>query len=255
MPIIMEMYDNKSEKGGRPNNDEIVMMKMMVLQQWYGLSDPELERQATDRISFHNFLGFPDKIPDSSTIWAFRERLAGTGKDREIWDELQRQIDERGLKIKKGVIQDVSFITSDPGHAKADKPRGHEAKTRRSKDGTWAKKGSKSYYGYKFHIKTDIDYGLIRDLKTTTASVHDSQVDLTKPGEVSYRDKAYTFAKCRGFNAAMKRAVRDHPLKIRDKLRNKRIAKKRAPGERPFAVIKNVFKPHTHSSLPYPELA
>ena len=161
----MEMYDNKSEKGGRPNNDEIVMMKMMVLQQWYGLSDPELERQATDRISFHKFLGFPDKIPDSSTIWAFRERLSGTGKDREIWDELQRQIDERGLKIKKGVIQDVSFITSDPGHAKADKPRGHEAKTRRSKDGTWAKKGSKSYYGYKFHIKTDIDYGLIRDLK------------------------------------------------------------------------------------------
>jgi len=143
-PIITEMYDNKSEKGGRPNNDEIVMMKMMVLQQWYGLSDPELEGQATDRISFHKFLGFPDKIPDSSTIWAFRERLAGTGKYREIWDELQRQIDVMGLKIKKGVIQDASFMTSDSGHAKADKPRGPEAKTRRSKDGTWAKKGSKS---------------------------------------------------------------------------------------------------------------
>ncbi|MBU4547512.1 MAG: hypothetical protein KKA38_07280 [Euryarchaeota archaeon] len=79
-------------------------------------------------------------------------------------------------------------------------------------------------------------------METTTASVQDSQVDLTKPGEVSYRDKAYSFAKCRGFNAAMKRAVRDHPLKIRNKLRNKWIAKKRVPGERPFAVIKNVFK-------------
>ena len=28
------------------------------------------------------------------------------------------------------------------------------------------------------------------------------------------------------------------PLDIRDKLRNKRINRKRAPGERPFAVIK-----------------
>ena len=40
----------------------------------------------------------------------------------------------------------------------------------------------------------------------------------------------------------MKRSVRGHPLSIRDKLRNKRIGRKRAPGERPYAVIKNVFK-------------
>ena len=40
----------------------------------------------------------------------------------------------------------------------------------------------------------------------------------------------------------MKRSVRGHPVNIRDKLRNKRISKKRAPGERHYAVIKNVFK-------------
>jgi len=37
------------------------------------------------------------------------------------------------------------------------------------------------------------------------------------------------------------RARRGHPLGIRDKLRNRRINRKRAPGERPFAVIKRVF--------------
>jgi IS5 family transposase len=31
-PIIREMYDNRTERGGRPNNDEIVMVKMLVLQ-------------------------------------------------------------------------------------------------------------------------------------------------------------------------------------------------------------------------------
>ncbi len=94
-----------------------------------------------------------------------------------------------GLKVKQGVVQDATFITSDPGHAKADTPRGNEAKTRRSKDGMWVKKGSKSFFGYKLHSKPDMDYGLIRDLETTTASVHDSQVDLSKEGEVVYRDK------------------------------------------------------------------
>ena len=33
------------------------------------------------------------------------------------------------LKMKKGIMQDASFITSDPGHAKSDTPRGEEAKT------------------------------------------------------------------------------------------------------------------------------
>ena len=110
-PIIREMYDNHTEQGGRPNNDEIVMMKMLVLQSWYGLSDPELEKQAIDRISFRKFLGFPERIPDRCTVWAFRERLIDTGKDERIWEELQRQIDNKGLKVKEGIIQDATFRT------------------------------------------------------------------------------------------------------------------------------------------------
>jgi IS5 family transposase len=240
-PIIREMYDNHTEQGGRPNNDEIVMMKMLVLQSWYGLSDPELERQAIDRISFRKFLGFPERIPDRCTVWAFRERLIDTGKDERIWEELQQQIDNKRFKVKEGVIQDATFITADPGHKKVEEPRGPTAKTRRNKDGEWTKKNGKSYYGYKLHSKMDIDYQLIREIETTPASVHDSQVDLTKPGEVSYRDRGYFGALCKGYNATMKRATRGHPLNIREKMRNKRITHKRAPGERPYAVIKNIF--------------
>lgn len=241
-PIIGDMYKNNTEKGGRPNIDEVVMFKLLVLQEWHGLSDPELERQVTDRISFRKFIGFPKSVPDFSTVWLFRERLAMTGKDRELWKELQRQLEEKDLKVKKGVIQDATFITADPGHAKADEPRGGEAKTRRSKDGTWMKKASKSYFGFKLHMKTDTDFGLIREIETTTASVHDSQIDLSKPGEVNYRDRGYQGAPSKGYNATMKRGARGHPIGIRDKLRNKRISRIRSPGERPFAVIRTVFK-------------
>ena len=240
-PIIQDLYDNKTPKGGRPNVDPVVMVKLLVLQQWYGLSDPELERQVNDRLSFRRFLGFPDVIPDSTTVWLFRERLAETGRDRAVWEELQRQLDMKGLKVKNGVVQDASFITADPGHAPADKPRGEEARTRRSRDGTWAKKGGKSSYGYKLHTKSDVDRGLIRDLETTPANVHDSRVDLSEEGEVVYRDKGYFGVKSRGYSATMRRGVRGHPLGIRDRLRNRRINRRRAPGERPFAVIKRVF--------------
>jgi IS5 family transposase len=240
-PIVGAMYDNKSERGGRPNIDEVVMVKLLVLQQWHGLSDPELEKQVADRISFRKFLGFPETIPDYTTVWNFRERLGRTSKDRAIWRELQRQLDSLGLKVKQGVVQDATFITADPGHAKAGTPRDNDAKTRRSKDGSWTKKGKKAYFGYKLHSKVDTDLGLIRELETTPASVHDSQVDLSKEGEIVYRDRGYQGAKPKGYSATMRRGARDHPLGIFEKLRNRRISKKRAPSERYYAVIKRVF--------------
>ena len=67
-PILQPMYHNKTPRGGRPNMDPVLMVKLLVLQAWYGLSDPELERQVNDRISFRHFLGYPKKAPDYSTV-------------------------------------------------------------------------------------------------------------------------------------------------------------------------------------------
>ncbi|AFV23965.1 transposase [Methanolobus psychrophilus R15] len=241
-PILESMYKNRTASGGRPEADVIVMFKMLVLQQWHGLSDAELERQCIDRISFRKFLGFPEYVPDSTIVWSFRKRISDNGKEKEIWDEMQKQLNALGLKIKKGMIQDATFIHSNPGHAKADEPRGKDAKTARSKDGTWAKKGGKSHFGYKLHTIIDKEYELIRRFETTTASVHDSQVDLSEVGEVVYRDKGYFGAVAKGFAATMQRAVRGHPLGINDVLRNERISVQRVPCERVYAVAKEVFK-------------
>jgi IS5 family transposase len=237
--ILDEMYDNKSEKGGRPNCDVILMFKIMILQQWYGLSDLEVERQMADRISFMSFLGFPDPFPDSRTIWLFRERMANTGKDEVVWAELQKQLDTKGLCVKRGTIQDATFILADPGSSK--KTHDGIAKTRHSRDGTWTKKGTKSYFGYKLHQKCDIDYCLIREIETTTAKVHDSQVDLSIEGEVVVRDRGYFGVSARGDDFTMVRRTTDAPLGELDKERNRLISILRSPGERPHAVIKRVF--------------
>jgi len=237
--ILDEMYDNRGEKGGRPNCDVILMFKILILQQWYGLNDLEVERQMADRISFMSFLGFPDPFPDSRTIWLFRERMANAGKDEVVWAELQRQLDAMGLQVKHGTIQDATFIEADPGQFK--KQRGKDAKTRRSRDGTIAKKGNEFHFGYKLHQKTDIDYCLIREIETSTASLHDSQVDLSIEDEVVLRDRGYFGAKARGIDFTMKRRTTDKPLEELDKERNRLISKLRSPGERPHAVIKRVF--------------
>ena len=143
-------------------------------------------------------------------------------------------MDMKGLKVKKGVVQDASFITSDPGHAAADEPRGEEARTRRSRDGSWSVKGSKSYFGYKLHAKVDTDLGLIRGLEVTPALVHDNEIDLSLLGEVVYRDKGYQGVKPREWDASMKRASRGHPLSIWDRLWNRRIPQEKVSGGASF---------------------
>ena len=70
--VLEEMYRNKSCLGGRPNISAIVMIKLLVLQSLYSLSDPELERQVTDRLSFRKFIGFSSIIQDFTTLWKFR---------------------------------------------------------------------------------------------------------------------------------------------------------------------------------------
>jgi len=83
-------------------------------------------------------------------------------KKDDLWEELQRQIIDHGLTIKRGMKQDATFILADPGHANTDKTRGNEAKTRRSNDGTWAKKGQKSHDGFKLHTIFDKETQIIR---------------------------------------------------------------------------------------------
>ena len=128
VPLVKSVFNNDTSKGGRPNTDERVVVRCMLLQAWYGLTDPELEYQCNDRLSFRNFLGYPDRVPDFTTIWKIRDRLVSAGVDVKIWGELQRQIDGLGYKIESGVIQDASFIKADPGRKRQQKEKTAEKK-------------------------------------------------------------------------------------------------------------------------------
>ena len=132
LPIGGGLYKNNTKRGGRPNISIIIMIKLLILQQLYGLSDPQLELQVADRISFRVFLGTTEIISDYTTVWLFRKRLVESEKYNAIWNEFTNQLRSKGYGVKKGVIQDAIFITSDPSHSKKDVPRGDESKTRYS---------------------------------------------------------------------------------------------------------------------------
>ena len=108
--------------------------------------------------------------------------MSESGVDTLVWQEFQRQLDLKGLKIEQGMIQDATFVYAEPGHCNKDTPRGEQAKKRRDKDGKIMSKNGKMHYGYKLHTIMDMTHNLIRRIETTKANVHDSQVDLSEKG-------------------------------------------------------------------------
>jgi transposase, IS5 family len=237
---FIPLFPKKETTVGRPPYDKVLMTRVMFLQNWYSVSDEEIEFQLYNRLDFQQFLDFPDNIPDHTTIWHFREDFQDSNTLDKIWEELQRQIDEHGIKVGKGVVQDATFIEADPGKKNSGMSgRGREAKTSRNKDATWTKKGNKSYFGYKSHPKVDEKTKLITELAVTTAKTFDGHLDLAEEDETVYRDRCYSGSKTRAKgDATMKRGN----LTPQQKLRNKRITKKRCRGEHPFGTIKRSFK-------------
>ncbi|MDP2934275.1 MAG: IS5 family transposase [bacterium] len=236
---FLALFPERESTVGRPNYNKILLLKILFLQGWYGLSDEELEFQINDRFSFQQFLGFPNFIPDYSTIWRFREELADGNLTDKIWNELQRQINEKNISVEKGVIQDAVFIIAEPGKTNSGmNDRGQSAKTSRNRDGSWTKKGKKSFFGYKAHTKMRRGSKIIESLAVTTARVPDGKIDLAIPNDIIYRDKGYTGTKTKAKGDG---TMRRGNLSVDEILRNKRIQSKRSQGEHPYATIKRAM--------------
>ena len=76
-------------------------------------SDPELENQINDRLSFKRFLGLPfsKSSPDHSTFSRFRSRLSKAAME-QINSEILRQFEAKGLSINEGVAVDARLVES-----------------------------------------------------------------------------------------------------------------------------------------------
>ena len=68
--LVKEIDYTNKVIGGRPPKAILSKIKMLFLQHLHNLSDPELEDQVNDRLSFQKFAGidYTTSVPDYSTI-------------------------------------------------------------------------------------------------------------------------------------------------------------------------------------------
>jgi transposase len=101
-------------RGGRPPFPTEVMVRVLILQQLYGLSDDALEFQLLDRLSFQRFCGLrqSSNIPDARTVWVFRERIRQAGGAEALFNAVQVQLQRHGYLARGGQIIDASLVSA-----------------------------------------------------------------------------------------------------------------------------------------------
>jgi Transposase and inactivated derivatives, IS5 family len=90
-------YDSRDPKrGGRPPFDAVLMLKVLVLQKYHGLSDEETEYQIMDRFSFLQFLGLQElkKVDAKSKLIGGYATTPANVHDSQVLEELVDEDDE-----------------------------------------------------------------------------------------------------------------------------------------------------------------
>ena len=172
---------------GEPGWPPLALFKALLLATWHDLSDVRLAEALDDRASFRRFCGFAahEPTPERTAFVRFRAELVHRGLDRALFETVTRQLDRRGVVVRTGTLVDATLIPS--------------ASTRHDGEARWAgHRRRKPVHGYKAHIATDQEAGLIRGVEITTANVHDAAeleaVLPPEPGDV-YGDSAFAGAR------------------------------------------------------------
>lgn len=248
-PLLADIHSSaRGEKSWPP----LMMFKALLLQSWYRLSDPALEKQLARDLLFRRFvqLDISELVPDHSTFWRFRQKLDKLSLMNKLLAEINEQLVEKGLYIKSG---GVSIIDASVIEAKQSRPnKGKNKNPTQDPDAKWNVKTAsdgkkKTTYGYKAHVNVDED-GFIKSTDYTAGNVHDSNcfTDLLDGQESSvYADSAYSSKKHEEWLAArkidnriIKRAYRNNPLCDKDKSFNRLHSGVRCTVERVFGVLK-----------------
>ena len=191
------------------------------------------------------------KAPDHSVFSRFRDQLIKHDLYDRLFKELNHQLEEKGLIVKKGTLIDATVI-----EAAAKKPKQNEGGTGGSSeqdpDAGWTKKGGKYLFGYKAHVGVDQQSELIRKVQMTPASVYDGKVFaplVNGDEEWVFADKAYdskengeTLQKRNIENGIMIKGVRNRPLGVIEKRCNRVLSRLRSHVERVFGTMKRSYR-------------
>ena len=250
-PLEALVADLHAAPRGRPSYPPLLMVKVLLLQQWYQASDPAIEEALWERVSFRRFvgLGWQDPAPDHSTISRFRTQLATAGLAEQLFAAVEAQLAARGVLVKQGTLVDATLV-----EAQVRRPKGSPtgAGSPRDPDAAWARRGRQARFGYKVHLGVDADSELVRRAALTPANVNETEVaDRLIAGDEAavYGDAAYgTHARSARLrrlgiqDQLMRRPSKHHPrLSPAARRRHARIERVRRPVEHVFGTLKRSY--------------
>lgn len=253
--IEQQMTSIHAKTQGEAAWPPLMMFKALLLQSWYGLSDPGLEKQLARDLMFRRFinLGLSEGVPDHSTIWRYRNTLTKQGLLDTLLSEINQQLSAKGLYIQTGEVSivDATVIEAKQGRPRKGKDGGNTQDSEAGYNVKVAANGKKtSTYGYKAHVNVDED-GFIKAVDYTPGNEHDSHALerlLTGAEEQVYADKAYAsaehdrlLAKRNTGNLILHKAKRNQPLSQRQKQQNRQWSGIRSTVERVFGVLKQHY--------------
>jgi transposase, IS5 family len=230
--------------GGRPACRVGVLLRIMILQHLYGLSDPQVEEQINDRLSFQKFvqLGAHEAVPDETTICRFRQRLIGCGLHEELLGLLNQQLEARGYIVKRTTLVDATIVESSRKYPSIESVVEGVAPDAQA---SFTRKNDRSIYGYKAHVSSDGEHQLVRRALISPAGSQETTFfeAVTPPdSQAVYADKGYASKANRAWLAArgitdgiLKKAARYVKLTEIDRQENQVKIKVRAQIERIFA--------------------
>ncbi len=246
---LIEPHYPKGE-GGRPAYQLMAMLRVHLMQNWFGYSDPAMEEALYETTILRQFAGLSlERIPDETTILNFRRLLEKHELAAGILAVINGYLGDRGLSLRQGTIVDATLIHAPSSTKNKDGKRDPEMHQ--------TKKGNQYYFGMKAHIGADTESGLVHSVVGTAANVADvTQVDKLLHGKENMvgADAGYTGVEKRPehegreviWQIAARRSTykklskRSALYKAKRKI-EKSKAQVRAKVEHPFRVIKRQF--------------
>lgn len=172
LALIAPVYPKApGSKGGRPPHVLATMLRIHLLQQWFGYSDPAME-EALHEIpllrQFARLAAGSQAIPDETALLHFRHLLERHNLAPALFETVNGLLREHGLFLKTGTVIDATLIAAPPSTKNMDRARDPEMHQ--------TKKGNQWYFGAKAHIGVDAETGLVHHVAVTAANVSDQQV-------------------------------------------------------------------------------
>ena len=182
-------------KGGRPAFAVETMLRIHFLQQWFGLSDPAMEKALHDVSLYCEFARLDPgamRLPDETTILRFRHLLEANNLSIELLTTINATLAAKGLMLKTGTVVDATLIAA-PSSTK-------NSSGERDPEMYQTKKGNQWHFGMKAHIGVDADSGLVHTVIGTAANVN----DVTQGYGLLHGQESVVFADA-GYQGAAKR--------------------------------------------------